>query len=462
MGDSSVTRAALALALAGLLGGCLQAGTPGTVGTVADTADASEPVDTRPAVDTSVGAGDTTSRPCPPGGLTITTGALESPLTPWAARVTRPSTIAFGLAPWPEDREETVLTWRPLNDGAAEPVDLPAGAALIDGRDGALLVDYPIAGDRRRRLRYVDDTTNAELTEQDERVWTPSRHDPPHHLVTQGRAAFRSCVYDGQGACLKWRLRAWIFGGDQVQTLFASPDPSTVATAPFVTEDAILWAEPVQANDGPWRIRELRDGAMTTLHEVDGPVQEVVAHTRGVLWTTPEAVWYAKADEAPRQIHAGPCIEVDSDGTRAVMLCPEGDLPGPVAWYPQALVQPGDLWVFAGGQQMSRIATEGAVGYPRVDRGIVAWLAFPAVVNDCFDRGRAKVMVASTTMSPITPVEVAEIDTTCFCCAAIWPPHALSLGRGLLAWTYAPSDAENADPPWDTTRLGWAQVATCQ
>jgi len=448
--------AALAIALTG----CLEAGTPGALGSVADTLGQDTTTqDTRPPDDDTAAATDT--RTCLPGELTITTGILEDASTPWAVRVSEPGRVAFSLGTYPT-APANVYTWRPTSGEPAEVLPAPPGASVIDGRGGAVLLDHPADDDawQQRGLLYTDGVDKVDLTDPDERLWQVGRFDRAFHLVDDGQVAFLSCVYDGQGACIKMKLRSWTRGEGDVRTLWVGTGGGVPPTAPFVTEDAVLWAERVDAVDGPWQIRELRDGEVATLLTVDGPVQEIVAHTGGALWTTPEAVYYAKPGGEPRKLRDGGCLDVDSDGTLAAMVCAEGPPPGDV-WLPTVFAQWGRLWLYAGGDDLRPVTAEPAiVGYPRVDRGLVAWLELPVTAtNDCFERGPARVRVAST-RAP-SPVTVAETDTTCFCCAAIWPPHALSLGCGLLAWTYAPSGAEPTDPPWNSGRLGWAQVTTC-
>jgi hypothetical protein len=454
--------AAVALALMGLASGCLQADKRGVTGALADTAGTGDaaPTDTLIAADAAV---DTTapdaSASCPPGGLTVTTGTLADPLVPWHVRVTHPGTIAFSGDTWPIDASDGLQRFRPHADVHAAAVDAPDGATLIDGRDGALLIEYPRPSSDRRMLAYVDEATRAELTSVSERFFAPDRHDPTLHLVTRDRAAFRSCVYDAQGACVTWRLRSWVPGEGQVRTLWEGPgDGVAPPPAPFVDADGVLWAEPA---DGAWRIRALRGGAVVTLHTVAEPVRELAAHTGGIVWLTASGAWYAKPDREPRRLYSGACGDLDSDGTHAVMLCRSGQSPAPDASWSPYLGAWGELWTYAGGDQLRRVPTTGAlILNPRVDRGVVAWLSFPDRASGCFGEATGLVRVAALA-GDLTPITVAEVGIGCFCCAAIYPSQAISLSRGLLAWNYAPSESSSPDPPWSGGRLGWAQITSC-
>jgi len=404
-------------------------------------------------------AADATAPDC--GWISVLDGPHLSapPFVPWRVAVASAEVAYLSGDPRVAAPGEAVYALRTADGELEVAGDASAAAAVLDARGGARLeVALAAAGvpDGANLVRYTTDAGAVELVgaAPAERVLEPVAFGRPQRLVAGGRAAWRSCLVDGAGACTTRRLRAWAGNGGaaEVVTLWEeAPGSAGLVSAPHVTADGVTWAEPTA--DGAI-LRRWAGGSPMALHTLDAPVAQVVRVGDRVLWIGLGDAWAAPDDGAPAALGLGRCDAVDSDGAIAAVVCHD-------AAARAAGTASGDdrLWIYRDGESHA-IATDGAVIVAaQVDGGRVGWVTYLSPDAGCSTLGAGTVHVADAAGTGREGVVQAEIGIGCYCCNSLWPTVEFSLHDGLAAWNYAtPTWDEALAPELRGAGLGWMRV----
>ncbi len=319
---------------------------------------------------------------------------------------------------------------------------------LIDARDGVLLFGATYGG--VTELRYHDSRDGTT------RVLERYEVDPPLRPVTNeyygGRVArvverdvavWAESGYDQS----KTRTRVKMWSGGATRVLF---DDFTSSLALELHDGNVAWSV-VGSQPGLWLARP----GQTPTAIAEGTVYELAINDQSLFWVADGYVWrHDFADGSQRQVSEEKCTGLVAQGTHAAAVC-GGDESG--GWMAMA---PGQPTVFAGDR---------AIGIPvEADRTIagldlhgnrLAWVEYPPLV-DCrgqFDQG---VLRATSLLRPESPVDLATVNSGCWCCDAYWPALQIRLSERAVAWNYPVTDAAVAYPSADG--LGWALFDACE